>query len=591
MSEQIISPNANAMPGMSGVGGIINGQDPNYLYSVMQAQRQKMLADALTQDSLSPINYDHAGAISPLQGLAKMLQAYAGKTGASDANQSMADLQSQAMQRTALAYGLGSPPQTQQGPQGADPAAPASSGGPSPQSLASALSPQSGPGNVPRGTVSTLNPYGAPNMLVLGAANGDPASKAMLDQWLKDNGPTESMKNNQWMGYTPGMALQGKIAADIKGGDMEHKSGNQWANAYTGQTGYAPKIPDNSQPGSIGPNGQIIGGVSEVPGAIPIEAKTAGAVKGAESANTVGMATGPNGAQVPVWQGPAANAGTTQLGLGGSSAQPGSSAAPTWTGTQLSPQGLNQLKASAAAGAPEAKAALAAYSAKFSGDQNQGGQPTTPQLGADPTIQTARTNQQTALAEKWKPLNEAVSNAATVNSRLDTIRDLATKASTGQFADKMQFVNSLLSMAGSEKATDSNTAKVLLDKNANQIVAQLGQGGLATDAARAIIGSAYPNSHMPQAAIEEASNNLKAANNMMVAKAQVLMPHYLASDPVAYQKREQEFNQVADPRIFQWDAMKGNPKAQGSFAAKLMQQDPTIIDRIHALEQMGALKK
>ena len=100
MADPFIAPVQSNAPGLSGISGVINGQDPNYLYSVMQAQRQKMIADALTQQGMSPIEYDHAGAISPLQGLAKMLQAYSGNKNAAAANQTLADAQAQGNQRT-----------------------------------------------------------------------------------------------------------------------------------------------------------------------------------------------------------------------------------------------------------------------------------------------------------------------------------------------------------------------------------------------------------------------------------------------------------------------------------------------------------
>jgi len=215
--------------------------------------------------------------------------------------------------------------------------------------------------------------------------------------------------------------------------------------------------------------------------------------------------------------------------------------------------------------------------------------PAAPTLGADPTIQTARTNQQTAMADKWKPLNEAVSNAQTINSRLDTIKDLSTRASTGQLADKIQFANSLLALAGSERANDANTAKVLIDKNANQIVAQLGQGGLATDAARAILQSAYPNSHMPKEAIAEAADNLKAANSMMVAKARVLQPHYQQNDPVGYQQKETAFNSVADPRLFQLKSQASDQQLRTIEQWKKTGMYGEMMQKAQALKQMGAL--
>jgi hypothetical protein len=63
----------------------------------------------------------------------------------------------------------------------------------------------------------------------------------------------------------------------------------------------------------------------------------------------------------------------------------------------------------------------------------------------------------------------------------------------------------------------------LLDKYANQIVTRLGQGGLGTDAARAMLESAYPNKHMNLPAIREAVANLSGAQDMVQAKARYLL--------------------------------------------------------------------
>jgi hypothetical protein len=587
----------------------ITDQNKAYVLAQLQAQRAQQMAQMLTEQGAAPIKYDERGPISWTQGMAKMLQAYQGRTMADDAMQQQAGVRAQGAQLMGQAYGMpgaaDAPPQGQPATSGLPPGAPPdtaagftppaqpAAAGPSPQALGAGLQP---------GRATPMNPYGAPPYIAM-MAGSDPGAKAQLETFLKGQEPTNEQKNwgaqgidprrlaagviaesdakgktseiqnAQYMGKTAAQMLAASLATDAKNGEIERKGGNQFKNFYTGDSGMVPHIPINANPvGAISPNGALPGGVGAIPGAQGIVASNAEQEQSGKSLGAVHTVTGSNGQLM---------SGTGRMLFGGGGG-PAPSTAPAPAAGQP-PADLNHMT-------PEQKKALMERASAQFGMQPGSTAGTHVIQGADPTVQTARTNQQNSMAEKWKPLNDAVTNAQTISSRLDTIKNLATKASTGQFADKMQFVNSLLSFAGSEKATDANTAKVLLDKNSNQIVAQLGSGGMATDAARAIIGSAYPNSHMPAAAIAEASDNLKAANTMMIAKAGVLQKHYLGNDPVAYQKAEADFNAAADPRIYQWKALASNPPAQAAYAAKLMKQDPSIVNRIHALEQMGALK-
>lgn len=192
------------------------------------------------------------------------------------------------------------------------------------------------------------------------------------------------------------------------------------------------------------------------------------------------------------------------------------------------------------------------------------------------------------LTKKWGALNEANSQAQNTVSYLQNIKTLAQKAATGQQADRLNYVNGLLSLAGDERATDTVTANNLLDKYSNQIVARLGTGGLGTDAARSILASAYPNAHMTQAAINEASDNLVGASQMTQAKARLLQPSYNARDPQTYNQKEMIFDQNADPRIWQYKNIT-DPAARQAFAKQVLQQDPQFPAKIKALEGIGAL--
>lgn len=587
------------MANIQQIANPIADQNQNYVLEQLRAQRAAQMAEMLTEQGAAPIQYDQRGPISWTQGLAKMLQAYKGNSMAEQAMQKQADVRAMGAQLMAQAYGVQ--------PAGAQQPAPATSIPPdTPQGF---TPPASHPPEQPMqaGPSTPLNPYGAPPYLAMMASQGDPAAKAQLETFLRGVELTNEQKNSRdpLIGGATVSNLQTQNLPDIarlqraRALAVDGSPQAQQLDAAIAKANYVAPIdakpgtpvldPLTMQPRFFAPKtGEGIGldfqnplapSAYALPGYAGANAGIQGAEERAKQANSVFTGVqGPNGA-------PMAGFGSDLFGGGAQRppmAAPGEAQGAQWTGGQINPQQLQQLQAAARGGNANAKAVVDAY--------GQAQQRPGIVAGADPTIQTARANLQNNMAEKWKPLNEAVTNAQTVNSRLDTIKDLAGKAQTGQFSDRMQYINSLLSMAGSEKATDAVTAKTLLDKNANQIVAQLGQGGLATDAARAIVASAYPNSHMPKEAIAEASDNLKAANQMLLAKANVLQPHYLNNDPQAYQQAETAFNQAADPRIFQWKAMANNPQAQATYAKRLMAQDPSIAVKIEALEKIGALK-
>jgi hypothetical protein len=533
---------------------------------LMTAQQQLALAQALRGQSLQPVQAPGGqnGRISPLSVLAQALNGYTANQKMGGATHDLATAQAaqaqnqmavmaQALRGGSPQAGASAPDQ----PLSSTPQASAPGAGASAPAVG-ASAPQD-TGGVPDPTADPNWQHQAllENFGIAPTGTAGAYAKALMDRAA----PTDQIKNDTWAGVTPQQRAGIATSTTMTPNQSRVQVG---PNGQPALAMVAPD-PDKNLQYKVGPNGQV--SAAGVPGAPAAAAQMTGANATATADAGIRDVTLPNGSTVPVRAGPAAAAGGTQAGVGPA----------TYTGGALSPQAVARLQAGAAQGDPDAKAALAAY------------QQAQPRLGADPTVQTARTNQQNALAEKWKPLNEAVSNAQTINARLDTIKDLATRASTGQFADRQQFVNSLLSLAGSEKATDAASAKALLDKNANQIVAQLGQGGLGTDAARSIISSAYPSSHMPGPAIAEAVDNLKAANAMQVAKAGVLQQHYLNNDPAAYQQAESQFNAVADPRVFQWYSIH-DPAQQAAFAKRMAAQDPTFRDKVQALTKMGALK-
>lgn len=199
---------------------------------------------------------------------------------------------------------------------------------------------------------------------------------------------------------------------------------------------------------------------------------------------------------------------------------------------------------------------------------------------------------QKGLDTSWEALKASNREAANTKSFLDNIVTAVERGAIhGPQADRREMIAGLLQLAGIKESAneDAGAQKQLLDKYSNQIVARLGaSGGLATDAARAIVASAYPNSSMNTAAIREAAANLKGAQDMVQAKARFLQDSAIKRDTAAYQQRELAFDQAADPRIWQALGIKDVEKRR-ALMAEIIRQDPGIAERIKALKEMGAL--
>jgi hypothetical protein len=210
-------------------------------------------------------------------------------------------------------------------------------------------------------------------------------------------------------------------------------------------------------------------------------------------------------------------------------------------------------------------------------------------MGAQVNAEKGAGNLQDELSKKFTTLSAANSEAQNTTSYLQNIKDLAARAAVGPQSDRLNYVNGLLSLAGSEKATDAVTANDLLNKYSGQITARLSANGMGTDAARSILQSAYPSAHMNKDAINEAADNLIGAQQMTQAKARLLTPLANARNPTDYNNAEMKFDQNADPRIFQYANIQ-DPTQRQAFAQKLIKQDPKIVQKIKNLEGMGAMQ-
>lgn len=584
--------------------------DPNLNTQLLNAQQQVQMARALRGESLAPIQAPPGqnGVISPLSVLAKALMGYSGSKGMQEGNAALGNAESAIARARMGAMGQiagmiggdngGALPVSQpQQPQQTQQTQPVEKPAPQPsiEDISNGKAPpynpeaapliamlragqQSGQGNQPAPAAPAATPAVVGALRNAGPVNSQTMSRAAMAEMYgfpeaakalygQADNRTDLTKALVNQGVVPGspewnQALAANVAKTNYIAPVSVAQGNVALDPRTNQPILQnPKMADGVTADFSNP---LAPTASQMPGYAPANAAIVGAAKRAEADAGIRDVTLPDGRVVPMRAGAAAAAGDAQAGVG---------SAPTYTGHQLSAADLGKLKALADGGNNDARMLLDAHGRAY------------PQLGADPTIQSGRTDQQTSLKTKWDKLTADNATAQTANSYLQNIVEQAAKAAVGPQSDKIQFLNGLLSAAGiSDRATDATTANNLIDKYHAQLTARLGG---RSDAADAILAAGNPNSHMTGQAIRDAASNLQGANEMVKAKAALLAPHANALDPVGYSQKEILFDQNADPRLWQYKSISDQAQ-RAAFLKNVLKQDPHFIDKAEALHKLGA---
>ena len=567
--------------------------DPS-LYGDQQAiDQQRQLAQLLmTQGLTSPGGTESVGGVairrSPFEGAGRLAQLLSGQSLQGQANVASQSLMQRQMQALAPMFGLPSPGDQTMGMMSGNGA-----GGMSSQGGSGARMSGDGSGMTPAPSTqgSPMSVNGASPITNLMSYSADPAAhmKAVMEQYaatpeMKAAGAAYGVGSPQYI-----TALQNEVR---KAGYMppnEIKAGNTATDAITNKPiAYGVKLPEGAQP-TFNPDGTMksaamVPGVAE---AMQAGTEAAGLGKAATTSSVIYDANGNPQFSTELqklmraqgWTPPTAMMNGHPQGPEPTKITPASIDEQIRMVTSNGGQPINPADQPAlnreVARLTKERDALAAGRPQFTPEQRPG-------------VKTSVEGQQKTLEDRFTQLRDANGQAETTNSYLQNIKQLADKAATGKFADRQQFVNALLSMVGNEKASDSMTANNLLDKYSNQIVARLGQGGLGTDAARSILQSAYPNATMTPDAIKDAADNLMGANAMIQAKMRTLSPIAASRDPVAYQQKEQVFDQNADPRIWQYANIQ-DPAKRKSFLQSVLKSDPTFLQKAEKLQGIGAL--
>lgn len=213
----------------------------------------------------------------------------------------------------------------------------------------------------------------------------------------------------------------------------------------------------------------------------------------------------------------------------------------SWTGGTLSPGNLKLLQTSADGGNKEAKAALDAYQRSR----------IAPSLS--PGVEKSIGGNVETMNSDFADLYAANKSAPVTLAILDNIKKLAPQAIAGSQADKLAYVNGLLTMGGMQGAKDLASATDLLNKNANMLAInmRMGAGGGGSDALQALAQAANPNSHMQPEAIIKAADEVAGQIRMKQAQYQNLLPYKMKNDVAGYYDAQQQFSSKADPRTYQ----------------------------------------
>lgn len=225
----------------------------------------------------------------------------------------------------------------------------------------------------------------------------------------------------------------------------------------------------------------------------------------------------------------------------------GNANAPRWTGGTLSDADLAKWAVRAGQGDKNAQMVLQAYS-------NRDSQPLAPSLA--PGVEKSILGNVDTMKSDFEGLQAANQSAPTTLRLLDNIKKLAPQAIAGSQADKLAYVNGLLTLGGLSGAKDLATATDLLNKNANMLAInmRLGASGGGSDALQSLAQAANPNSHMQPDAVIKAADEVIGQVKMRQDQYQKLLPYRLKNDYQGYFNTQNDFLKGADPHNYQPDS-------------------------------------
>jgi hypothetical protein len=181
-------------------------------------------------------------------------------------------------------------------------------------------------------------------------------------------------------------------------------------------------------------------------------------------------------------------------------------------------------------------------------------------------------------------LATTVKDAAEAPSRVaifQNIKKFAPDSFTGVGGQRKELAAGILNAVGIPAYEAEKVSTEELAKNS----ALLALAGGNTDAARALAEIATPNKKLNEKAILAIADQMIGIENMKIAKGNYLTP--VQNDATQYGQRKLQFDQIADPRIFQEMTAQDVAKLKASMSAA---EQAELTRKIRLARQMGIIR-
>ena len=227
------------------------------------------------------------------------------------------------------------------------------------------------------------------------------------------------------------------------------------------------------------------------------------------------------------------------------------------------------------------------------GEQTYLGKPFSPQTSAPvvapkPVIAGVGAPQQAMLTATGNVVGpdwvETVKKASTAEARIGLFQDIkkySSEAFTGVGGARKELAAGIARLVGIDAYTAEQTATEQLAKNANL----LALAGGNTDAARSLAEAANPNKKLNEESIKKIADQLIGVEKMNLARRQYLQP--FSNNAQEYEKRQLQFDNVADPRLFQEMTPDSVAKLKASMSPAAIKE---LSDKIQAARALGILR-
>jgi len=185
-----------------------------------------------------------------------------------------------------------------------------------------------------------------------------------------------------------------------------------------------------------------------------------------------------------------------------------------------------------------------------------------------------------SIREDFKTTMADAAQAPTRIATFQNIKKLAPEAFVGVGGARKELAAGIAGAVGWNIYDAEKTATDQLAKNSNLLTLTGGN----TDAARAIAEAANPNKKMTEQALKDVADQLIGMEKMKLARASFLSP--VQNDAVQFTQRQQQFNSLADYRLFQEMTPDSVAKLKKSMSPA---QQAEMSAKIKQAKQLGII--